>query len=66
MSIGKDKKIIQVILHKDTKSFVDTYCSIFHVSVSEFCNDAICTKVISLMNNDLLKKRSLSEEVHID
>lgn len=55
MAISKDKTILQVIVHKNVKTFIEKYSDIFQVSVSEFCNNAICEKILILMNSDLIK-----------
>lgn len=63
MPIGKNKTIIQVIVHKDVKSFIDKYSKIFHLSVSEFCNIAICDKVLKLINTELEIENQKSKSI---
>lgn len=53
MAISEDKVILQIIVSKKTKEFIDRYCQLFNLSVSYFCNLALCEKIISLMNKEV-------------
>lgn len=64
MPIGKDKKIIQVIVHKNVKTFIDKYSNIFHQSASEFCNTAISEKIVKLMQMELDIENKKSDTIN--
>lgn len=58
MAIGKDKTLLQVIVSKNTMEFVTKYCSMFGISYSQFCNLAICEKVLSLLNMEVKDEKT--------
>ena len=53
--VGDDKAIIQVIVDKKTKKVINKYCKLFGLSVSAFCNMALCEKIIFLLNREIKK-----------
>lgn len=53
MPISDDKTLIQVIISKKTDELIYRYCKMFNLSKSQFCNLALCEKVISLLNKEV-------------
>jgi antitoxin component of RelBE/YafQ-DinJ toxin-antitoxin module len=53
MAISKEKDILQIIVDKKTKKIIKKYCNLFGLSVSQFCNMALCEKIIFLLNREL-------------
>lgn len=53
MAISENKTILQIIVDKKVEKFIRRYCNMFSLSVSNFCNLALCEKIICLMNKEV-------------
>ena len=50
--IGKDKRIVQVVISKLTYEYLKKYSELFGVSISSYCNSAINEKIIKSVDVD--------------
>lgn len=58
MAISEDKTIIQVIISTNTNEFINRYCNLFGISKSQFCNLAICEKILSLLDEEVKNEKT--------
>lgn len=45
--IGKDKKMIQVVITNTTYEYLKKYADLFGTSISSYCNQAIVSRIIN-------------------
>lgn len=53
MAISESKTLLQVIVSHNTDEFINRYCELFGISKSQFCNLAICEKILSLLDKEV-------------
>lgn len=61
MAISEDKTLIQVIISRKTDEFINRYCQLFGISKSQFCNLAICEKILSLLDKEVPYEKKTSQ-----
>lgn len=61
MAISEDKTLIQVIITKNTDEFLNRYCQLFGISKSQFCNFAICEKILNLFDKEVPYEKKTSQ-----
>lgn len=50
MTISKDKKLLQVVVNKNTHKLLKKYSDLFGFSVSQLCNFLISERIVEIIN----------------
>lgn len=61
MSISKDKKLLQIVVNKNTHTLLEKYSKLFGFSISQLCNFLLSERIIEIINADINYNSKLKE-----